>query len=203
MKRVISILLMILAIFTLASCGGPAEPHTPSETVYETLNKIFTKEHPLVNIEVTTETNGTVLSSLYVISKEVKGDRIAYSVEALNTFGEIDGELVIPESYKATCKGTVLLSNGNIFEQTGDAVELDLTQVQIPRFDFKESYFSDVKNENGKLTANVTNPSALLGTSISCSDMGVSVSYSTTSISEIVLNYTESNTKATIKYSFN
>ena len=130
MKRVISILLIILAIFTFASCGGIYNPPTPSETVYETLNKIFTKDYPLVNIEVATETKGSLLSSLYTISKEANGKRITYSVEELNKFDKVNGAYIVPESYKSTYNGAVLLSNGNIAEQTGVSINTALGRMR-------------------------------------------------------------------------
>lgn len=202
MKRIISISVIILImIFTFASCGESSK--NEDTTIYETLNKIFTKDNSLVNIKVETITNGKKLASVYIISEEANGKRITYSIERLNSFEEINGEYIIPDSYKTTLKGEAFASNGKIVEQSGDVADLDFTKIEIPSFKFNEGYFSNVQDNAGKFTADVTNPSGFTNASISCNEMSVSVAYSETTISEILLNYISAEgSNVIIKYSF-
>ena len=199
MKRIICILLIAISILSFASCGGASS----DKNTCETLNKIFTKDNSLVNIEVKTVTNEKSLASMYTVVKETNGEKITYSIEKLSTFEEVNGEYIVPESYKTTIKGEVLLSNGAVVSQSGDIADLDFTKTEIPKFKFNEGYFSNVQDNAGKFTADVTNPSGFLGAEISCSNMSVTVSYSENKISEIILNYsTDKSTQTTLKYFF-
>ena len=203
MKRIISLILIILAVvFAFASCGGAQTQN--KATVYEILNKIFTKDNSFVNIQVETVTSGKSLASMYTVAKETSGEKITYSIEKLSTFEEVNGEYIVPESYKITLNGEVLVLNGNVVEQSGDIADLDFTKTEIPNFKFNEGYFSNVQDNAGKFTADVINPSGFISTSISCSDMSVSVVYNESMISEIVLSYTSvEGSSVTIKYLFN
>ena len=124
-------------------------------------------------------------------------------MEKYNEIEKVNGEYIIPDSIKSTLEGEAVVSGGVVVSQNGDEVDIEFEKINVPNFNFDKNYFSNASNKQGKFIADVTNPSGFVGTSISCSNMSVSVSYSDTAITEIEYSYaTGKYFNTTVKYSF-
>lgn len=205
MKRVIALITLILVFATLlTSCevnGGTG--NVPVETIHEKLNRMVESSGSSMTVKITTDDEGKVLESVYRISNENAGKRVAYTEERFSEFKGENGEFIIPESYKYTLSGEVLIADGAIVESSGDSFSMDLKNLSYPEFNFKSEYFISAKDNDGVFEALVISPSRFLNRETTCTDMTVSVSYGE-KISNILLSYKEYNgPDVTIRYTFN
>lgn len=196
MKRILSLVIIICTVLTLASCGGSLKKESP---VYRELRAMVGEEYSSLTIWITTETDGRRLQSSYTLTSD--GD-VTYTVERLTTFEEQDGAYVIPESYKETLRGSAHVENGTVTQQSGDEVELDLARICMPKPNFDSKYFADVKDKDGSFQAKVTNPTGFLGRAVSYTNMTLTVLYRET-LPKMTISYTsKSGSSVIVQYQF-
>lgn len=191
-KRYLAIILsgILMASFgVLAACS---EPVTPQDDVYDTLNSLFAQTKDEVTLTIDTTLDGETLNGTFTAVQEGNGTRVTYSYEQLSTFEEDEDGYIIPDSYKTTYEGTMLISDGKIVEQDGDAADIAIEQITAAGLEFEKDYFTDVTLSDGVFRANVIAPSDFLQTEIDCSGMRVEVHYTQESIDLLTISYTTS-----------
>ena len=194
---VIGTIAMVGAL-ALAGCSIIKPP-----AVYEPLGELSQKEYATVELSSTTVVGGVTLTGEYTSTRADDGYHITYSYEQIATFGEKDGEIVIPDSYKVTYSGTAVVSNGSIVTKSGDDVDLPLGQLTASGLDFSSKNFSDVKQGEGSFSASVADVGAFFGKSVSGSGMTVEVHYTETAFTTLTVRYTSTgNASVTLEYRF-
>ncbi len=186
----------VLAATVLAGCGGPSD-------VYSQLNDLVADTPASVQLDVTVTVDGETLTGAYSVKTEDDGYRVTYSYEKLNTFELVDGAYVVPEEYKSTLTGNMLVSGGKIVEQNGAAVDITMEQITAAGVRFDESYFTDVEANEGSFTATVSEPSEFLQTTITCTGMTVNATYTSEQIESLTIAYTSAGgAQVLIEYGF-
>ena len=182
----------------LAACS---EPVAPQDDVYDTLNSLFAQTKDEVTLTVGTTLGGETLNGTFTAVQEENGTHVTYSYEQLSTFEEDEIGYIIPDSYKTTYEGTMLISDGKIVEQDGDAVDIAIEQITAAGLEFDKDYFSDIASSDGEFRANVVAPSDFLQTEIDCSGMRVEVHYTQERIDSLMISYT-SSVGAQVEFSY-
>ncbi|MBQ7387602.1 MAG: hypothetical protein IJW03_05510 [Clostridia bacterium] len=194
MKRIFSIISLILLIcVAMTACGGdgtdkPSEP--VDNTVYGKLTSAMSsRDFDTLTVTVATTKDELTLTSTYVY-KTVDGNlAIDYSIEILGQFDKNGENYTAPDSMIKTVSGSVVVSGGKIISTSGDPAPLDLSGAKYPEFKFKEGYFSSVETADGEFSASVLSPMAFMGMSDSCSNMTVRVYYNVFRVSTLHLEY--------------
>ncbi len=201
MKKAILFGIAVLAcVLTIAGC----DTEDSVTTDYDKLNELADKEYSSITLNVSTAVNGVTLAGEYVSTATDDGYQITYTYDQMAVFGEDEGDIVIPDSYKQTLSGTAVISNGVVTSQSGDEVDLTIGQLTASGLSFDSKNFNEANTASGKFTAKVTEIDAFLGQSVSASDMTVAVSYSETALSSLTIEYRSKNGAAvTMTYIFN
>ena len=181
--------ILTISLGALAAC---ADSVTSQDDVCDTLNSLVAQAKEEVTLTVGTTMDGETLSGTFTAVQEEDGTRVTYVYEQLSTFEKGEDGYVIPDSYKTTYEGTMLISDGKVVEQDGDAADITIEQITAAGLEFEEEYFSDVSSSGGVFRANVAAPSDFLRTEINCSGMSVEVRYSQDSIGSIKISYISS-----------
>ena len=182
---------------TTQTTSKPQIPDT-DKTVCEVLQDLSSQSYSKVKLNITTITGDIKLGAEYILTKS----KVSYAVEQLNmlpTDGKLDN--LSPE-YKKTLTGTAIIENGKVTKFNGDKVNIPEYDELTGAFDFKESYFKNVKTSDGEFSADVISASKFLGTNKKVSDLKVEVKYNTSAIEKITLTYRTANSTVTTVYEF-
>lgn len=192
---------MLMASFgALAACSDPV---APQDDVYDTLNALVAQAKDEVTLTVGTTMDGETLNGTFTAVQEGNGTRVTYAYEQLSTFEEYEDGYIIPDSYKTTYEGTMLIVGGKVVEQDGDVADIAIEQITAAGLEFEKDYFTDIASSDGVFRANVVAPSDFLQTEIGCSGMSVEVHYTQESIDSITISYTSSGgAQVEISYAF-
>ena len=222
-KILLSIVLLLALVVSIASCNKPSptpSPQTtPSEnqqttpgsqettgggteqtpkTVYEILQELSQKQYSQVKLNIKTQMDDIELNASYIL----KNTDVTYSVEQLNLLPP-DGDLTnVSPDYKVTLSGTATIKNGKVDKVNGDAVDIPSYNELKGSFNFAESNFKNVKTENGKLTADVSSVSGFMGTVKNLSNMKIVVTYNDTALQKLEITYKTTNSTVTTVYEF-
>lgn len=189
MKKTIALFALIISLLCICACGGSGS--------FTDLNDMAKQNYSVVERTVKTTSNGETLTSRFTVRS---GDtvEIDYSVEQIN---EIDINNM-PNEYKTVKTGIVKLDGTRVIEQTGDDVNVDFVALTKLNLNFVEEYFSQVKWDNGKMTANVTNVEGFLGVNVYCAWMKVEAEYSNTLNNVTVKYLTANGAEVQLAYAF-
>lgn len=192
--------ILMAAFGVFSACSQPVAPH---EDIYDTLNSLIVQAKDEVTLTVSSTLNGETLNGTFTAIQEENGTRVTYVNEQLSMFEEGENGYIIPDSYKTTYQGTMLISDGNVIEQDGDPTDIAIEQITAAGMKFEKDYFSDVTSSNGVFCANVNTPSDFMQTKIDCSEMSVEVCYTQESINLLTISYTSSSgAQVEISYEF-
>ena len=202
-KKLFAIILsgmLIIASGTFAACDDFSDTH---DDIYNTLNSLVAQPQSQVALTVSTILNGEKLNSTFTAVQEDDGIRVTYAYEQLSTFAEDEDGYTIPESYITTYQGTVLIADGKVVEQNGDAADIAIEQITAAGLEFEKGYFSDVIAQESSFQAKVTSPSDFLQTEIVCTEMRVEVRYMPEGIDVLTISYTSSGgAQVMLSYTF-
>ena len=212
-KIIISIILMLALLMSFVACdngdsnGTPSngnttppvtQPSDPEKTVYEVLNGLTNQSYKKIKLDITTLTGDIELKANYTLT----ANKVDYSIEQLN-FLPSDGNLEnVSPDYKTTIQGSATIENGKVTKLDDEAVNLPEYDELKGAFDFKESYFKNIQTESGKVTADVVNVSAFIGTDKSISDMKIVAEYSDAAFQKMTITYKTSKSTITFVYVF-
>ena len=177
-KVIISAILTLALLLNIAACNKNSNAtestsaqqttqttqsnQKPDEekTVYDALNALSEQHYSKIKLNISTLTGDIQLTAQYVMT----ANDIAYSVEQLNLFPADGNFSNLSPEYKTMLTGTAVIENGKITSTDGDKVSLPEYNELKGSFHFKESCFANVKNDDGKFSADVPSASAFLGT---------------------------------------
>ena len=161
----------LVAVGVAACCLGACKKNNNNEK-YDELNAMLHADYSQIVITVTdTFDEDTVLESEYRISYSADTILVEYSVEQ---FSEISldnpTQSVITRLVgEATIKGEEITFDGDTVPMTAG--------IAHPSFVFNVNYFKNADLAGNYLIADVKNPSAFMGTELTCSDMKVRVTF--------------------------
>ena len=200
-KIILSIVLLLAIVATVASCGNPNSESSPPETpktVWETLQELSQKQYSKVKLDIKTVTGDMELNASYVLTN----DNVTYSVEQFNLL-PTDGNLAnVSQNHKITLTGTATIQGGKVEKIDGENVTLPSVDELKGVFHFTETNFKNVKTENGKLIADVNSASAFMGASQNLSNMKIVVTYNDTALQKLEITYNTTNSTVTTVYEF-
>ncbi len=167
--------------------------------VYSKMNKTISSHDGGPNVTVKTRSGETELVSIVTVTRSGETSIINYAVQQ---FAQIDpnGD---PENAVETISGSITANNGVVVKQTGEAVEgVDFLQYASVGLSFKKAYFTNVSDEQGVFTADVSNVGAFTGNgNLKCTNMKVSFNYAAEGAKDIVVSYvSESGATVTVTY---
>ena len=205
MKKIItSMILLLVLLICMTACSGlkdnkptSGEDSTVEQTVYEQLDALTDVHYKKVKVRVVTITESIQLSANYVLTQ----DNVQYSIEQLNKLpsnGDITG--VSPE-YKSTITGSASVDNGEIILD-GVNVTLPTYEELKGSFNFDESNLKSVIIENNTLKADVASSSAFYGNEVHVENMKITVAYTQTALSKIIITYQTPYSSVTTTYEF-
>ena len=206
----------IVIVFSVSACGKKDNKNSSNsgnenkteivKTECNKINQLLKVNYSQLTIEIKTDDSKVSLTSSYEISSKDDVYTVKYSYDKLNSFTIDDnGKIEDPPSqYIETNVVNMKIQNGVIIEQDGDTPEnLELDKITSnPGFKFDESYFSNEMVLNSNFTANVKNVKDFMGQEVDCSNMRVTVIYSSSSLSSITLEYISSGKDVKISYNF-
>ena len=200
-KIILSIVLLLAIVATVASCGNPNSESSPQETpktIWETLQELSQKQYSKVKLDIKTVTGDMELNANYVLTN----DNVTYSVEQFNLL-PADGNLAnASQNQKTTLTGTATIQGGKVEKIDGENVTLPSVDELKGAFHFTENNFKNVKTEDGKLIADVNSASAFMGVSQNLSNMKIVVTYNDTALQKLEITYNTTNSMVTTVYEF-
>lgn len=195
MKKLI---LAVSAVAVVASCGLGACSCKKSKSSgyndYDNLNDMLAESYSQIVLTVNTSYDeDTSLTSEYVMKYSENEITVEYTVERFSSLS-LDGS----DGFKTVLEGTATIKDGEV--TGGEEVGISAS-IANPKFNFKESYFENVTLTGLHLKADVKNPSAFFGLSLSCTDMKVEATY-LIFFSNITISYTQNGNKVEYNYEF-
>ena len=176
----------------------PTPPPAETETVYDKLNALADVSYRQVKLIVVTITGDVTLSASYTLTNSF----VSYSVEQLNMLPS-DGDLTgISPEYKTTHTGYAKIVNGKVTEMDGETVTLPSYDELKGNFSFAESNFRNVAEQGSTFTADVISPSSFYGSYVKAQDMKITVNYTESALSKIIITYKTTNSTVTTTYEF-
>ena len=213
MKKTIVALILSFALLTcMTACSGSKDPEptpggdttTPTppppvtETIYDKLDDFADLNYQQIKLSIVTVTDDIQLSANYTLTQ----NNVSYSVEQLNMLpsnGDLTG--ISPE-YKTTHTGYAKIVDGKVTELDGEGVTLPSYDELKGNFSFAESNFKNVTTQGNSLSADVDSPSSFCGSTVNVQNMKVTVEYTETALSKIVITYQTANSTVTTTYAF-
>ena len=92
--------------------------------------------------------------------------------------------------------------DGKVTELDGEGVTLPSYDELKGNFSFAESNFKNVTTQGNSLSADVESPSSFYGSTVNVQNMKVTVEYTETALSKIVITYQTANSTVTTTYEF-
>lgn len=205
MKKLVVVCILLVCVLAFVGCGRTTDKGNKkkTESVYDVLNDIIKVNYSVVELDVTV-TNSERLNGKYISTAIDGGYRVEYKYERINTFTEVDGEIIAPEEYKSELSGSAIVKNGAITEQSGAELSVPLSGLTAANFKFKKDYFENVTEKDGEFTAlKVKNIKAFLGETVACADMSVVVTYTKTELKSVSISYvTSEHNQTLLTYTF-
>ena len=205
MKKIItSIILLLVIALSFTSCELLEEKF--GDPLYNQLNTLANSEHGDYAINVTiTDKNTNKLTENYTVTTAENGNAtINYTVERLNKFIINESTVTPPISYKQVLTGYAVVNGENLFELSGDNVDVDFTKLTLPTFKFSKNTLSNVVTEEGTLTADVISQNDFLGFTLTEGDVALKVEFDEAAIHTVTLTFeTAAENNVTLVYTFN
>ena len=206
MKKIIMSMVLLFALFicTTACSGGEdrkptlGEDSTAEQTVYEQLDALADVNYKKVKVGVVTDTDNVQLFAEYILTQY----NVHYSIEQLNKLppnGDITG--ISPE-YKSTITGTASVDNGEMIILDGIEVTLPTYDALKGDFNFDENNLKNVIIEDNVLKAEVVSSSTFYGSEVNVENMKITVEYTQTAFSKIIITYQTAYSSVKTTYEF-
>ena len=200
----------ILVGITLGSGSKDPEP-TPSgdtttsvppphatETIYDKLDDFADLNYQKIKLTIVTVTGDIQLSANYTLTQS----NVSYSVEQLNMLPSNGDFTGISPEYKTTHTGYAKIVDGKVTELDGEVVTLPSYDELKGNFSFAESNFKNVTTQGNSLSADIDSPSSFYGSTVNVQNMKVTVEYTETALSKIVITYQTANSTVMATYEF-
>lgn len=198
MKKILNFICVILAcLICMTGCGVKDEPTT---TIYDTLNSLITKEYSSITLTVKTTTDGETLNGSYNVRKQEDIYIVTYSYEKLNGFEEVGGVIIPPAEYKSIVDGSIKIRDGAVIEQNGTPSNITIESLTVSGLKFKESYFTNVTNENNIFKASVDDVDGFFSCDVNLTDLNVEITYTIENIKSIKLKYSTKESSVELIY---
>ena len=211
-KIIISIVLLLSLLMCMTACSGsknpeptpggdtttPTPPSQATETIYDKLDDFADLNYQQIKLTIVTVTDDIQLSANYTLSQS----NVSYSVEQLNMLPSNGNLIGISPDYKTTRTGYAKIVDGKVTELDGEEVTLPTYDELKGNFSFAESNFKNVTTQGNSLSADVDSPSSFYGSTVNVQNMKLTVEYTETALSKIVITYQTANSTVTTTYEF-
>ncbi len=198
-KIILCCLLLVATLLTAVGCdiGDDKKQQTPA-TVYEIWNAFSATKRENVIVEVTTKTEGVTLKAVY----ELKGEALSYSVDRVRTLDPEADFDQLPTNFKETVTGTATVKDGVVTKIEDTDVTLPTGEALTGGFSLTESNLTNVKNDNGKLTADVASAKDFFGYEVAVTDLHIEVTYTQSAIVSLTMTYKTTTAEVSTLYLF-
>lgn len=195
MKKIILLISAAIAACALSACEFSCAKDSKGYS-YEQLNSMLNANYSQIVISVNntfTDENIT-LESEYKVKYTQSEITVDYKVERFSSISLDSPASDVKTVYegRAVIVGNVI-SGGEEVGLTKDIAQLNLT--------FNEDYFRNISFDKTSISADVTNPGAFLGTSLSCTDMHVEGKFNGV-FESITITYKQSANEIEYRYIF-
>ena len=204
MKKIVSFVLFLALLVCITACGGKKPPqgggtnNPPAEqTVYEKLGELAAKNYSRVSVSVVSGVEGVTLTANYVLTQS----SVQYSIEQLNQLPTNGSASGISPSHKTTVSGSAAVNGGEIVLD-GESVNLPSYSELKGSFDFSANGFANVVESGNTFSADIASVATFFGAAVDIQNAKISVNYTETALSEIVITYQKANASVTTTYTF-
>lgn len=199
-KIILSFVLIFSLLMSFSACknGGSKDDKTPEETVYSVLDRLAKNDYSEIELTTTVKNGDIELTAKYVLTDT----SVTYVVEQMSML-PVDGVLDnVSATDKIVLSGTATVKDGTVLTLDGASVNMPEYDELKGAFNFKEDYFSNVKEDSGKFSADVISPADFLGTTKVLANLKVEVEYNSNAITKLTLVYKTANSTVTTVYLF-
>ena len=206
MKKIISVLLALAVIFSLASCdfGGSSGGGGlgGGDAKYSKFANALSASHPSYSISVsTTVSDDITLESRYSV---LVGDndgitRVDVTLQRLNDFSEKNGAYEYKDTnIVKTSTGYILYENGKLYRQGGSRFGVEDTEIAFPSFNINDECLTNVLEMESFLQADVSDMKAFSGWDIDCTNAKIEIYLSGERLNSIIIEYEQNGGMATV-----
>lgn len=198
MKKLI---LKSLAACAAVCCLGACNPLEKESAInqFDALNAMLNASYSQIVITVTDSFDEhTALNSKYIIQYSEDCITVNYTVEKFSAL-TLDEPLT---DMKTTFIGEAVIKDGVMTIVNGDDIHLTAADIVKTGLTFKEEYFENTQLSGIYLKADVKNPSAFLGSQLSCTDMKVDATFLEVFYDILITYVSDNGNKVEYKYIF-
>lgn len=196
-KLSIIICVLVLAICAFSACGTVSGDQDDAASGLAEIAALMDADYSSYTLEVKTQKGGAELISTFAVKYTADGYTVDYSLESLNEIS-LNGA----NQYKTVKSGKATVTeNGTKVTVDGESVDVDFKNLQTAGLAFKNENLKNVKINNGELTADVSAPSAFIGSEIAAESMTVKATFAQ-KMQSVVITYTLSGANVTYTYTF-
>ncbi len=191
-------------LVSIVACTNPSKESSSvnESNAIESINEFLKQVSYPITITSKVTKDGDDFNGTYAITMNNDTAVVVYSYEILSTFKLVNGEYVVPESYKETVSGSVKIKNGKVIEQNGATVNLSSEVFNVQGISLSESVLKNVEVNNGTFSADVTSLQSLTGIDIVASNAKLNITYTDTKITKLVISYSTDSYQSEITYNF-
>ncbi len=209
MKKTVSILLLLCLTLGLAACAGTPDPTQSTTTapapstdptvsqVSVDFNALLEKPCKKLLVELKTEQSLGTLVNTYELTEVSEGVQVAYSCQSFAQLSLSGGQ----QDPIVTAVGTAVFQGSEQVSQTGDPVLYSLPKSLKPGLNLDTANMTNIRlPQEGTLQADIVDAGKLFNQGAAVSHVKITVSYTETAISSIVLSYTAQEAQVTLSF---
>lgn len=186
-------------ILGIALCAAVCLTGCHDDDICRRLSDMAEREYRTVTLNASCTLGGMTLTGVFnsVSDGERTTVRYRYEQEEL-ILPDGEGGYLMPEDEKTVKEGETVFEESNALRGLSA-----LNGAEGNAFVFEPAYFEESLEEDGRFSASVADPSAFLGRELSCTEMRLSVVYSSDAFEALSLSYlTETGVRVTLTYGF-
>ena len=205
MKKIISVLLALAVIFSLASCdfggNGGGGGLGGGDAKYSKIANALSASHPSYSISVsTTVSDDITLESRYAVHVGENGiTRVDVTLQRLNDFSQENGAYEYKDTNPVkTSTGYILYEYGKLYRQGGARFGVEDTEIAFPSFNLSDECLTNVLEMDSFLQADISDMKAFSGWDMDCTNAKIEIFLSGEQLSSIIIEYEQNGGMATV-----
>ncbi len=193
MKKFGFLTVILCAVVAVALCGCITVVDNCTD-----VNALLQKHYDAYTWTIVVQSGEDTLTSTFAIADNNDNTTVAYTVQS---FAPISLNQAATD-YITTKTGTATVADGNVIEQTGDALDnVDLAALAGFMVKFNAAYLTNIKwdKDAASVQAAVSNPNGFMGTTgKQYTDMTVAIHYPDNNLQDMTIGYQANGCTVTI-----